>query len=75
GVLNFVDNAVNNLIAAHDTIIASRVNQTHHADRGRRAEPPLKEGDLVYLSTKDLNLPKGRARKLAPKYIGPFKII
>jgi hypothetical protein len=27
------------------------------------------------LSTKNLSLPKGRARKLAPKYIGPYKII
>jgi hypothetical protein len=32
-------------------------------------------GDLVYVSTKNLSLPKGRARKLTPKYIGPFPII
>jgi hypothetical protein len=28
----------------------------------------------VYLSTKNLNLPKNRARKLCPKYIGPYKV-
>src|SRR5882762_1420602 len=27
-----------------------------------------------YLSTANLNLPKHHARKLAPKYIGPFKV-
>ena len=30
---------------------------------------------LVYLSTKDLNLPKGRAKKLYPKFVGPWKVI
>jgi hypothetical protein len=28
----------------------------------------------VYLSTKNISMPKGRARKLAPKYLGPFPI-
>ena len=32
-------------------------------------------GDHVYLSTQNLTLPKGRARKLVPKYIGPYKIV
>ena len=32
-------------------------------------------GDLVYVSTVDLSLPKGRASKLLPKYVGPFKIL
>ena len=33
-----------------------------------------KEGDLVYLSMKNLSLPKGMVRKLAPKYLGPFAV-
>lgn len=32
-------------------------------------------GEHAYLSTEKLNMPKGRARKLLPKYIGPYKII
>ena len=32
-------------------------------------------GDLVYVSTADLSLPKGRASTLLPKYVGPFKIL
>ena len=30
---------------------------------------------LAYLATQDLALPKGRAQKLLPKYIGPYKIV
>jgi hypothetical protein len=50
------------------------VQQTTQANK-RRLEAPFKEGDLVYLSTKNLKIPKERVRKLVPKYIGPFKII
>ena len=74
GVRDFVEDAVRNLAAAHDAIIENRAMQTFHANKRRTRENPLKEGDLVYLSTKDLNLPKGRARKLLPKYIGPYRV-
>ena len=30
---------------------------------------------MVYLSTKNLALPKGQARKLLPRYIGPYKVV
>ena len=30
---------------------------------------------MVYLSTKNLALPKRRAKKLLPKYIGPYKVL
>lgn len=35
---------------------------------------PYSVGDLVYLSTQNLALPKNRARKLAPKYMGPYQV-
>src|SRR5882724_3440801 len=35
---------------------------------------PFTIGDKVYLSTEDLSLPKGRARKLMPKYISPYEV-
>jgi hypothetical protein len=75
GVNNFIENAMNNIMAAHDAMIASRVFHTHQANKSRRPESVIKVGDLVYLSTRDLNLPKGRARKLAPKFIGPYKVL
>ena len=31
--------------------------------------------DLVYLSTKNLSLPKHRAQKLIHKFIGPYKVL
>ena len=30
---------------------------------------------MVYLLTKNLALPKGWARKLLPRYIGPYKVV
>ena len=60
---------------AHDAIIESRVIQTHYANRRRRDKPDVNVGDLVYLSTQNLTLPKGRARKLLPKFIGPLKVL
>ena len=62
------------VLTAHDAIIASRVKQTRAANNQRK-EAPFALGDLVYLSTKNLSLPKGRARKLMPKFVGPYKIL
>lgn len=82
GVQQFAEKAVDNLIQAHDAIIDSRVHQTYHANKKRRhedrhkgADKPLQKGELVYLSTENLSLPTKRARKLVPKYIGPYRII
>ncbi|CAL1702709.1 unnamed protein product [Somion occarium] len=63
----------NTIMAAHDSILAARVKQTRDVNRRRRASP-FEKGDLVYLSTKNLSLPKGLARKLVPKFIGPYRI-
>ncbi len=71
---NFAMQALANIAKAHDSIIANRVFQTHQANRWRWSEPSIVKGDLVYLSMKNLNLPKGRARKLCPKFIGPYKV-
>jgi hypothetical protein len=75
GVKQFADRAINNLQMAHDAIIESRITQTFQANKRRRSVEPYAIGEKVFLSTENLNLPKGRARKLMPKYIGPYKII
>ena len=62
------------LISAHDSILAARVKQTRNANQKHQLAP-FKENDLVYISTKNISFPKGLARKLVPKYIGPYKII
>ena len=73
GVQKFAEQMKLAIMRAHDSIIASRIENTVQANKKRRMAN-YKEGDLVYLSTKNISLPKGLARKLAPKYLGPFAI-
>jgi hypothetical protein len=75
GVRDFVNKALANIALAHDVIIEARVRATYQSNKGHAEEVPYQEGQLVYLSTKNLNLPKGRAWKLVPKFIGPYKVI
>ena len=63
------------LMAAHDTIIANHIQQMIHANKKHHASDLYHVGDHVYLSTQNLTLPKSRARKLVPKYIGPYKVV
>ncbi|KEP45351.1 putative ribonuclease H-like protein, partial [Rhizoctonia solani 123E] len=58
---------------AHDVIIAQRPVQTIQANKGHRPAP-FKEGDLVFVSTKNMAIPEGKSRKLVNKFIGPIKI-
>ena len=80
GVREFAKQVQSNLIMAHNTIIEARVNQTFYANQGRRGESDKGDnlfavGKEVYLSTKNLKLPKKRAKKLPPKFMGPYKIV
>lgn len=62
------------VMEAHDAILEGQVKQTRHANK--KHQPTLfKLGDLTYVSTKNMSLPKGQARKLMPWYISPYKII
>jgi hypothetical protein len=61
------------IMAAHYSVIAVRVKQTQSANRKRQAAP-FEDGDLVYLSSKNITFEKGLARKLIPKFIGPYSI-
>jgi len=74
GVRHYAERAQSHLLAAHDAIIAARVDQTYHANKRRRKEPTYRVGDRVWLSTEYLAMPKGRVRKLMPKFIGPFLV-
>jgi hypothetical protein len=76
GVQEYAEAARDMVAHAHDAIIASRVEQTHYANTRRRLdEVNLETGQKAYLSTENLNLPKARARKLMPKYIGPYEVL
>lgn len=62
------------IMTMHDSIITARVKQTRNANCRCRPSPFV-EGNLVYVSTKNISLLRGLARKLALKFIGPYKIL
>ena len=49
-----------NLTMVHDTIIEHCVMQAHHTNQCRKPSEQFSLGDLVYLLTKNLSLPKGQ---------------
>ena len=62
GVKQFTFQAKWNLMAAHDAVIANRIQQMFHANKKHCASDEYHVGDHMYLSTQNLTLPKGRAR-------------
>jgi hypothetical protein len=74
GVRIFAQKIKDAVLIAHDSILEAHIKQTRLANRHRK-EAPFTKGDLVYLSTKNLSIPKGHARKLAPKFIGRYQIL
>ncbi len=74
GVQVFAQKMKDAIFAAHDAVLEARVKQVCQANKHRRTVP-FAVGDLVYLSTQNLRLPKNRTHKLSPKFIGPFKIV
>ena len=62
-------------MAAHDVIIANHIQQMFHANKKCHASDESHVGDHMYISTQNLSLLKSRARKLVPKYIGPYKVM
>ena len=75
GVRAYGIQAMQNLFDAHDAIISARVFQTHYSNKKRRNDPEIERGSRVYLSTQNIKLPKGRASKLLPKFIGPYTVL
>ena len=47
----------------------------HYSNKHCKPRVEYQINDLVYLSTKNLALPKHRAQKLMPKFIGPYKVL
>jgi hypothetical protein len=60
GIRVYVDKAREHLQQAHDSIIVSQIFQTHYTNQLHWKEPDLKVGDRVWLSTKNLAMPKGQ---------------
>ena len=75
GVKQFALQVKWDLMVAHNAIIANRIQQKFHANKKCHTSDLYHVGDHMYLSIQNLTLPKGRARKLVPKYIGPYKVV
>jgi hypothetical protein len=74
GVRVFAQHVKSAVMLAHNSVLAAHVKQTCAANQKRQLGP-FKEGELVYLSSKNLSFPKGLAQKFIPKYIGPYLIV
>jgi hypothetical protein len=74
-VNQFVGRWSEQLSKARDCIQVAQQRQKQYADRHRRAAPIFKPGDEVLLSIKQLRLRGGFKAKLAPRYVGPFKVL
>ena len=61
GVKQCTQQAVWNLLDAHDAILEHRIEQTHYSNKCHKPSVKYQINDLVYLSTKNLTLPKHRA--------------
>ena len=61
GVKQFAQQAVWNLLDAHDMILEHRIEQMHYSNKCHKSGAEYQINDLVYLSTKNLTLPKHRA--------------
>ncbi|KNZ75699.1 hypothetical protein J132_02329 [Termitomyces sp. J132] len=75
GIKQFAHQALENLAVAHNAIIEVCVFQTCTANLCCRPDSELEKGALVHLLTKNCNLLQGRAKKLCPKWVGPYKIL
>ena len=61
GVKQFTQQAVWNLLDAHDAILEHRIEQTHYYNKHQKPGVKYQINDLVYLSTKNLTLLKHKA--------------
>ena len=62
------------LLAAHNSILSIHVRQTRDTNH-KQQSAPFKKDNLVCLSSKNISFSRGLARKLIPKYIGPYRIL
>jgi hypothetical protein len=66
GIKEFTAWMLQNVATAHDAIIEARAFQTLYANQKQEEESKLEKEDLVYLSTKNLNLLKTEQENCVP---------
>ena len=61
GVGQFAQQAVWNLLDVHNAILEHRIEKMHYSNKCHKPSVEYQINDLIYLSTKNLALPKHRA--------------
>ena len=74
-VSQFVGKWSDQLARAKKCLEAAQQRMKHFADKKRRSAPQFQPGDRVLLSVKNFRLQSGFCRKLAPRFVGPFRVI
>ena len=74
-VNKFVGRWSEQLQKAKQCLQAAQQRQKTHADKQRRPAPQLRVGDQVLLNIKHVRLRSGIKSKLAPRFLGPFKVL
>ena len=75
GIAQIIENIKDVLDKTYDKLATQRARQAMQANKQCHDGQQFQEGEEVLLAMANLNLPKGRAGKLCPKYIGPFKVL
>jgi hypothetical protein len=63
------------MVIAHSTLIEARVFQKMYTDKKWCSKPEIKEGNMVYLLTKNISMPKERSPLHSPTYSGRNRVI
>ena len=72
--LDWCNELQENVQFAKQCLHAAQQRQKHYADEKRSLQPTLAIGDMVLLNTKNIRLNHPGARKLLPRWIGPFPV-
>ena len=72
--LQFVRRCKRTWKQARRALLRTSKRNQRHANQLRRPAPSFRPGQRVWLFSKDLSL-RVESRKLAPRYMGPFKVV
>ena len=75
GVRQFVENINNVLDKTFNKLLTQCTRQAIESNKNRCEGQAFKQGELVLLSSKNINLHKGQSRKLFPKSLGPYEVL
>lgn len=75
-----IESIENDVCSARDCMLAAKISQAHHVNKGRLPEPSFKVGDHVMLTTAKrrrefMQARDGHVAKFMARYDGPYEIL